>query len=376
MTGDVPAGVGLSHRYLQHKTKPGRLASGGRPPLFAQGHHPPHARRVDRTMHLIDLNGLSEHLTPVEPYLASEEAILACHTPGLIERVKAADAAGGGDAGRGSPVGRGSYDIARLAAGGVMAAVDAVMTGEVRRAYGLVRPPGHHAVADMGMGFCVFNNIAIAARHAQSQHGVERILIVDWDVHDGNGTQSIFYDDPSVLFFSLHQPELFPVGWGLVEQVGEGDGEGRTVNIPLPAGSGNAAYLAALEERVVPIARQFAPQLVMISAGQDASASDPLGRMSLTTDGYRRMTQVLIDLAEECFDGRIVAAQEGGYSEIYAPYCTLAIIETLAGRESAIEEPRVDERSSAWPQASTVGLDARASLDAVKARQSEYWQLA
>lgn len=375
MTNERKAGLVFSHRYLQHNTNPFRLPSGGSLPFVEPVDHPSNPRLVDRTMHLVDLSGLSEDLVPVAPYTASEDAILACHTPELLERVKAADAAGKGDAGKGAPVGRGSYEIARLAAGGVMAAVDAVMTDSPKRVYALVRPPGHHAVADMGMGFCIFNNVAVAARHAQQKYGIERVMILDWDVHDGNGTQSIFYDDPSVLFFSFHQNELYPAGWGLIDQVGEGDGVGRTVNVPLPAGSGNAAYMASMEEIVLPIARQFAPQLIIVSAGQDASASDPLGRMSVTTDGYRAMTQVMIDLAEECCEGRLVAAQEGGYSENYAPYCTLAIIETMAEQRTELEEPIAPERPPSWPQTTTVGLDARATLDAVKQRQSEYWNL-
>lgn len=368
------AGLVFNYRYLQHNTNPYRLGSGATLPFVEQVDHPSNPRLVERTMHLLDLSGPDGAPVRIEPYLASEEAILACHTPGLVERVKEADAAGGGDAGQGAPVNRGSYEIARLAAGGVMAAVDAVMAGDVRRAYALVRPPGHHAMPDMGMGFCIFNNIAISARHAQRQHGVERVVILDWDVHHGNGTQAIFYDDPNVLFISFHQPEVFPVGWGLIDQVGEGDGAGRSVNIPLPPGSGNAAYLAALDEIVVPIVRQFGPELILVSAGQDASASDPLGRMSLTTEGYRQLTQRVIDLAEECCAGRIVAAQEGGYSEIYAPYCTLAIIDTLAERDSSVEAQMVDARSAAWPQTTTVGLDARAAIDSIKVRQSEYWK--
>ncbi len=177
----------------------------------------------------------------------------------------------GGDTGSGAPMGIGGLRIARLSTGGVMAAVDAVMTGTVRQAYALVRPPGHHAMAHEGMGFCIFNNVVIAARHARAMHGVRRVAVVDWDVHHGNGTQSAFYEQPDELFVSLHQDSLYPNGWGTVDQVGEGAGEGRTVNIPLPAGSGNATYRAAFERIVVPVIEEFAPELIFVSAGQDAS---------------------------------------------------------------------------------------------------------
>jgi acetoin utilization deacetylase AcuC-like enzyme len=368
-------GIVFSHRYLQHNSNPFRLPSGGALPFVEQVDHPSNPRLVDRTMHLVDQTGLSAQLQRIEPILASVEAITAYHAPEHVERVRDVDAAGGGDAGYGAPVGTGSYDIARLAAGGVIAAVDAVLGGNVKNAYALVRPPGHHAMSDKGMGFCIFSNVAIAARHAQRAHDIERVMILDWDVHHGNGTQDAFYNDPSVLFCSIHQSELFPVGWGLVDQSGGSDAAGRTVNVPLPGGSGDATYMAIIDEIITPIARQFKPELIIVSAGQDASASDPLGRMSVTAEGYRRMTTAMMDLADELCGGRLVAAQEGGYSEIYGPYCTLAIIETLAGTRTGIEEPVAENRSRAWPQTTTVGLDARAAIDAVKQEQRQFWDL-
>jgi acetoin utilization deacetylase AcuC-like enzyme len=368
-------GLVFSHRYLQHNTNPFRLPSGAALPFVESVDHPSNPRLVDRTMQLIDQTGLSGHLTKVDPVLAPIEAVTAYHSAEYVERVREIIAKGGGDAGQGAPVGAGSFDIALLAAGGVIAAVDAVITGEAANAYALVRPPGHHAMRDKGMGFCVFGNVAIAARHAQRVHGIERVLILDWDVHCGNGTQDAFYNDANVLFCSIHQSELFPVGWGLVDQSGADDGAGRTVNVPLPGGSGDATYLAIIDEVVVPIARQFKPELIIVSAGQDASASDPLGRMSVTASGYRQMTSMIMALADELCDGRLVAAQEGGYSETYAPYCTLAIIETLAGIRSGIEEPVAESRSAAWPQTTTIGMDARAAIDAAKAEQRRFWDL-
>ncbi|HUG14624.1 MAG TPA: class II histone deacetylase [Thermomicrobiales bacterium] len=369
-------GLVFSGRYLQHNTNPYRLPlSGGRLPFVESVDHPSNPRLVERTMKLVDMSDINRHILPISPYAAPVEAVMTYHTPEYVERVRQLCASGGGDAGQGAPVGADSFDIALLAAGGVMAAVDVVITSDVSRAYALVRPPGHHAMSDTGMGFCVFNNVVIAARHAQNTHGVAKILILDWDVHDGNGTQDAFYDDPNVLFFSIHQDALYPEQYGLIEQSGAGPGEGHTVNVPLPAGSGDAAYQTVMNEIVEPIARQFAPQLIMVSAGQDASCADPLGRMSVTAGGYRRLTGVMASLASELCDGRIVLAQEGGYAETYAPYCTLAILEALTGHSGCFEEPVAQERADRWPSSRVVGHDARAAIDSAKEHQRSWWTL-
>jgi acetoin utilization deacetylase AcuC-like enzyme len=232
-------------------------------------------------------------------------------------------------------------------------------------------------MSDRGMGFCIYGNVAIAARHAQRRHSAERVAILDWDVHHGNGTQDAFYADPSVQFISLHQDNLFPVGWGSLDQVGEERGEGSTINIPLPAGSGNATYLAAMEQLVLPAIRQFVPDLIMVSAGQDASVMDPLGRMSLTTSAYRAMTRQLRDLADEICEGRLVIAQEGGYSEVYAPYCGAAIGEGLCEGLDGIdpvEEP-YGSRAESMPATRQLGLDARKAIDDARAAHSRFWKL-
>lgn len=372
------ADVGLvfSERYLHHNTNPYRLPTSGQAlPFVEQVDHPSNPRLVERTMKLVEMTGLGERIERISPCQAPVDALTTYHTPEYVERVREVAASGGGETGQGAPIGVDSYDVALLAAGGGMAAVDAVLSGAVRSAYALVRPPGHHAMSDKGMGFCVFNNVVIAARHAQRTRGIERVMILDWDVHSGNGTQDAFYADPSVLFFSIHQDRLYPEDFGWVDQIGEGEAAGRTVNVPLPGGSGDATYLAILDEIVAPITRQFQPELILISAGQDASASDPLGRMSVTTDGYRRMTERMMALAGELCDGRLALFQEGGYSEIYAPYCTLAIIETLVGERTGIEEPMNPERAARWPQSQTIGLDARAAIEAVKEQQQRFWSL-
>jgi acetoin utilization deacetylase AcuC-like enzyme len=250
-----------------------------------------------------------------------------------------------------------------------------VMNDQVKQCYALVRAPGHHAMDEKGMGFCVFGNIVAAAHHARNQYGLERVLILDWDVHHGNGTQDAFYADPGVLFISIHQDRWFPPEFGWVDQSGTGDGTGYTVNIPLPGGSGNAAYAAAFQEVIIPIAEQFRPELIMISAGQDASAQDPLARMVLTTSGFRMMTRTMQDLAAAVCDGRMVLAQEGGYSEPYAPYCTLAIFESLCGKETGIEEPLDPDRVLQWPPIFEVSSDQREALDQVRQQQSRFWRM-
>jgi acetoin utilization deacetylase AcuC-like enzyme len=222
-------------------------------------------------------------------------------------------------------------------------------------------------MSDQGMGFCTFGNVAVAAKVAQRDHSARRVAILDWDVHHGNGTQDAFYEDPDVLFISIHQQDLFPpVGWGSLDQRGEGAGEGSTINVPLPPGSGNPTYLAAMHEIVVPAIRNFGPDLIMVSAGQDASVMDPLGRMSLTTASYRVMTSMMRDLADEVSHSRLLIALEGGYSEIYAPYCTAAIAEGLVtgiGGFDPVREP-YGSRAETMPASRAVGLDARAALDA------------
>lgn len=368
------AGFVFDDRYLDHD--PGFWNLPGSTQTFPFPEpvlHPSNHRLAQRTKQLVDLTGLSQSLVQIAPRMAEVSDLTAYHTPDYVEKVRQIAASGGGETGAGAPASAASYDVARLAAGGGMEAVDAVAAGTANRVFVNVRPPGHHAVSDMGMGFCIFNNIVIAARYAQRAHGYQRIMVLDWDVHHGNGTQDAFYNDPDVLFFSLHQDQLFPPGLGEVDQVGSGNGAGFTVNLPLPPGSGDATYLAAFDRIILPIANEFRPELVLISAGQDASTMDQLGRMAVTTEGYRQMTQRMINLADAHAGGRLVAMQEGGYSEIYAPYCTLAIIETMAGTRTGIAEPLTRERMLTQPQTTSVGAEGEAALQAIINQQAQFW---
>lgn len=229
-----------------------------------------------RFRNLVDVSGLLDRLVSIRPIMADDEAIPRVHTPALLARLKQADAAGGGDVGRFARVDVDGMRIVRLAAGGVIAAIDAVMTGAVRNAYALVRPAGHHATPGESMGYCLLNNAAIGAGHAQTIHGVRRVAIVDWDVHHGNGTEAVFARDPNVLAISLHQDGLYPSGLGLVSDVGEAEGRGATVNVPLPPGSGHGAYLAALDQVVAPAPRRFQPTLSWSAAASGARGTNQL----------------------------------------------------------------------------------------------------
>ena len=237
------------------------------------------------------------------------------------------------------PWGRGSYDIALLSAGGVLAALEAVLEGRVSNAYALVRPPGHHALADEGMGFCIFGNAAIAGLHALEHYGLERIAFVDWDVHHGNGTQSAFYDDPRALTISIHQDRCFPPDSGYCHENGSGEGAGYNINIPLPPGSGWGAYEAAYQRVVIPALERFAPQLIVIPSGFDAGAYDPLGRMQLHSEGYRQLTRSLMAAADELCDGKLLFTHEGGYNTWTVPFYGLAVMEELSGIKTATDDP-------------------------------------
>jgi acetoin utilization deacetylase AcuC-like enzyme len=376
MPSTIPTGLVFDDRYLQHNSNPLRLPISKEPlPFVEPVDHPSNQRLVERTMKLLGMTGLLDDLKRIPGQRANEEDLLVYHTEWYLEHVRSLCASGGGDAGAGAPVAADSYEVAMHSAGGVKSAVDAVMNDTVRQCYALVRPPGHHAMSEKGMGFCVFANVVAAAHHARKAYGLERVLILDWDVHHGNGTQDAFYADPNVLFISLHQDRWFPPDFGWIDQSGTGEGVGYTVNIPMPAGSGNVVYQAAFDEIVPPVVEQYKPELIIVSAGQDASAWDPLARMIVTTNGFRMMTRKMQELAAKVCDGRLVLAQEGGYSEPYAPYCTMAIFEELLGRRTGIEEPLDPDRVLQWPSINEISGDQRAMLDAVRAHQSQYWKM-
>lgn len=306
--------------------------------------HAENAARVRRAFEVLEKSGVADRLVRLESRAATRDELLLVHTEGHIDRVEAVCREGSLQwVGPEARAGEGSWEPALLSAGSAIAAVDHVLDeSPLRRAYALTRPPGHHASADQAMGFCLFSNAALAARRAQVVHGVERVAILDWDVHHGNGTQAVFYDDPSVLFISIHQDGLYPEGEGTIAERGEGAGLGANVNIPMPAGSGDAGYVEAIERVAIPAMAAFEPELIVLSSGQDAAASDPLGRMSLTTEGFQRMTERVVAFADSACDGRVVALQEGGYSVDHMPFCVLATIEALAGLEPSLPSDPIE----------------------------------
>ncbi|MCP9850750.1 histone deacetylase [Cyanobium sp. Morenito 9A2] len=275
--------------------------------------HPESPRRLEAVIGELRHSGLLEHFLPIPPRPATNDDLLRCHSRAYLASVRrdirsGLDQLSTGD----TAVSEHSEAVARLAAGGLLAALDAVMAGAVRNAFCAVRPPGHHAESNRGMGFCLFNNVAVAARYAQAVQGLRRVLILDWDVHHGNGSQEIFWRDPSVLVFSVHESPLYP-GSGAASERGAGEGEGFTINVPLPPGSGGAAVLAALEEQLLPAAERFEPELVLISAGFDARLGDPLGHQRLNDDDFHTLTRIAMAIAARHCSGRLVSSLEGGY---------------------------------------------------------------
>jgi acetoin utilization deacetylase AcuC-like enzyme len=328
-------------RYAWYDAR-GLLDSLGREALFEPEPSLESGNTKRRVRNLLDASGLLGHLIAITPRAARDEELARVHAPGYIDRVRADSERFGGDAGGFTPFGRWTYDIAALAAGGCLSAVDAVLDGTVDNAYALVRPPGHHAGPDGGCGYCVFSNVALAATHLRRSRGLERVAIVDWDVHHGNGTQAAFWTDPTVLTVSLHQEDLFPPGSGKIQEIGEGDGAGTNINVPLPAGSGRAAYLAAADRIVVPALFRFRPDFILVACGLDASMNDPLGRMNLTSECFALLTEKIKSAASRC-DGRLVLCHEGGYSSAYVPYCGLAIVERLAEVKTAVADPWISD---------------------------------
>jgi acetoin utilization deacetylase AcuC-like enzyme len=298
---------------------------------------------VRRFRNLVDVSGLLEKLVNLPFAVATEKQIGRVHTAAHIDEVKALSAqATGGDSEDYAPIPFGAFEIASLAAGGAIAAVDAVMAGEVDNVYALLRPAGHHAQPDRSMGFCIFSNAAIAGRHLLETGSAKRVAFVDWDVHHGNGTQAALYDEPRALTISIHQERLYPVDDGLIEQLGEGAAIGTNLNIPLPAGCGSEAYCAAYDRIVIPALKAFRPDIIIVPSGFDAGAMDPMGRMMIHSEGYRQLTRKLIAIADELCGGRLAFLHEGGYSRWSVPYFGLAVLEELSGCPTEIVDPHLE----------------------------------
>ncbi len=274
--------------------------------------HPERAARVQAIEQSLRGSTLWKSLVAIEPRTAEERWVSGVHPMRYLRMLEQAAADAPLALDPDTIVSSDSYRVALLATGGALAAVDAVMAGHIRNAFVASRPPGHHAFPERASGFCLINHVAVAARYVQRRHGLQRVLIIDWDVHHGNATQDFFYEDPTVLYFSTHQHPHYP-GTGRADERGGRAGLGTTINVPLPAGAGDREVIEAFETQLVPAARAFAPQFVLISAGFDSHAGDPLADFAITTDGFVALTKIALQIADRFAAGRLVSILEGGY---------------------------------------------------------------
>ena len=307
-------GLVMDPRFEDHDTGPG---------------HSERPERLRRVRAAVDDAGLAERTRCIAPCRAGDDWLVRVHDADYIRHVHEACASGRHllDA-MDTAVCPESAEIARLAAGSLVALCEEVAGGRLARGFAALRPPGHHAERDLAMGFCLFNNVAVAARHLRAAHGMDRVLVVDWDVHHGNGTQHIFEDDPTVFYFSLHQYPLYP-GTGAADEVGTGEGRGATLNCPLLPGSGDAEFLAALRDALVPAVTRFRPDFVLVSAGFDAHARDPLANLEVSTESFAEATRIVRAIADEHAGGRLVSVLEGGYDLEATADSVVTHLETL-----------------------------------------------
>ncbi|MDP6544420.1 MAG: histone deacetylase [Phycisphaerae bacterium] len=301
---------------------------------FAGDGHPESPRRLEAIMQVLNETDFAGRLEIIKPRDAGDDEILAVHSKQYLAQVRSDITSGRrmltmGD----TDVCADSLDAAIKAAGGICLAVDQVFAGKYRNAFCAVRPPGHHSGESRGSGFCVFNNVAIAARHAQKKHKISRVLIADWDVHHGNGTQETFYSDPSVLFFSTHQWPLYPMT-GRTNETGEGKGAGTTINCAFGAGAGHEQIVGAFRDKLIGAADLFKPELVLISAGFDSRLGDPLGGFCLTDEDFAELTGIMLDIARKHASGRLVSTLEGGYNPTGLAKAVRAHCQTLASAKA------------------------------------------
>lgn len=324
--------------------------------------HPERPERLPASQSALGESGLLDVVEVRSPTDATLRDIGLIHSTRYIEQVQRVSERGGGQLDMDTTLSEASFRAALRAAGALVNSVDGCLDGEFSRSFCMVRPPGHHALPSRGMGFCVFNNVAIAARYAISRRGLDRIMIVDWDAHHGNGTQEVFYKDPSVMYVSLHQYPHYP-GTGAVDETGQGKGEGYTMNFPFPAGTGEEHYLEAFEKVIIPAGRRFAPDMVMVSAGYDSHAGDLLCSMRLNDVSYRKITELLLGLAGECCNGRLIVTLEGGYN---LEAMARSVVQTT-GALAGVEVPGKDEAAQATARAEQAGevISRAASLAGV-----------
>ncbi|SHI58124.1 class II histone deacetylase [Wenxinia saemankumensis] len=309
---------------------------GGMVQPMASGGLPENPETKRRLRNMMEVSGLLAELSVRSAAPASRQELERVHDPAYLDEFRRVSDAGGGEIGLRAPFGPGGYEVAALSAGLARDALLAVLSGELEAAYALSRPPGHHATRDWANGFCLINNIAVAVEAARAAGLARRIAVLDWDVHHGNGTEAIFLDDPDILTLSLHQERNYPLDTGGAEVRGAG---GANVNVPLPAGTGHAGYLEAMERIALPAIRAHRPEAIVVACGFDAAPIDPLGRMLATVETYRHMTRAVQTLAREICDGRLVLVHEGGYSELYVPFCGHATIEELSGSAIRVADP-------------------------------------
>lgn len=312
------------------------------------GNHPESISRLETIISHLKETRLIEKLTPIKPRPAIVEELSQVHSKELISEVQDVARKGGGWLDPDTVVSASSYDAALYAAGGLIEAAKAVLNGEVSSAFGLVRPPGHHATKNNSMGFCLFNNIAVAARYVLNNYDIQKIAIIDFDVHHGNGTQEAFYSEPSVLYISTHQSPYYP-GTGSIEETGKGEAKGTTVNIPLLPGCGDSEYEQVFEKIVVPVTKRYRPQLIMVSAGYDLHWADQLAMMQVSTTGFAHMTGIIKELADELCGGRMVFTLEGGYNLTALSTSVKATFDVLMGKSEITDQMGKPNQSSGPP---------------------------
>ena len=332
------------------------LPVGGLVQPLAAGGLPESPETKRRLKNLLDVTGLIHDLDARTAPEAAFEDLARVHPEAFLKEFKTLSDSGGGELGLRTPFGQGGFESAALSAGLAKGALFNVLKGHNRNAYALSRPPGHHCLPAFPNGFCLLANIAIAVQAARAEGLCERVAVLDWDVHHGNGTEAIFYDDPEVLAISLHQDRNYPIDTGDAEDRGEGRGEGCNLNIPLPPGGGHQAYLNAMERIVLPALNRFKPDVIIVACGYDAAAIDPLSRMLATAETFRVLTRMVKDAAETLCDGRLVMAHEGGYSEVYVPFCGHAVLEEMSGSAITVPDPLAATFAARQPNAAFQGF--------------------